>query len=172
MRKGKCQISHWFMRVSMKSCSQYFNGGRGTQRRSPENQILEHWRVSVCYKSLRSLAVFKYRTQSYINYSWIFKKFTVIQLIYNVLLIFALQQSNSVLRVCVCVCTRACIRVQSLQSCPILCHPMDHSPPCCSVHGILQARILEWVARPSSRGSSWPRDWTCVSCIGRQVLHH
>lgn len=111
MRKGKCQISHWFMRVSMKSCSQYFNGGRGTQRRSPENQILEHWRVSVCYKSLRSLAVFKYRTQSYINYSWIFKKFTVIQLIYNVLLIFALQQSNSVLRVCVCVCTRACMCV-------------------------------------------------------------
>ena len=41
--------------------------------------------------------------------------------------------------------------------------------------GILQARILEWIAMPSSRGSSWPRDGThvsCVSCIGRQVLYH
>ena len=37
--------------------------------------------------------------------------------------------------------------------------------PCSSVHGILQARILEWVAIPFSRGSSWPRDWTWVSCI-------
>ena len=44
-----------------------------------------------------------------------------------------------------------------------------------SVHGILQARILEWVAMPSSRGSSWPRDWTHVSyisCTGRCVLYH
>ena len=44
-------------------------------------------------------------------------------------------------------------------------------PPGSSVHGILQARILEWVAMPSSRGSSWPRDRTCVSCIGRQILY-
>ena len=42
---------------------------------------------------------------------------------------------------------------------------MDCSPLGSSVHGILQARILEWVAMPSSRGSSWPRDWTHVSCI-------
>ena len=51
------------------------------------------------------------------------------------------------------------------QSCPILCDPMDCSPPDSSVHGILQARILEWVAIPFSRGSSWPRDWTQVSWI-------
>ena len=44
---------------------------------------------------------------------------------------------------------------------------MDCSPPGSSVHGILQARILEWVAMPSSRGSSRPRDWTQVSCIAR-----
>ena len=59
-----------------------------------------------------------------------------------------------------------------LQSCPTL-QPMDCSPPGSSVHGILQARILEWVAMSFSRGYSWPRDWTsisCVSCIGRQVL--
>ena len=51
------------------------------------------------------------------------------------------------------------------QSCPTLCDPMDCSPPGSSVHGILQARILEWAAIPSSRGSSWPRNWTWVSCI-------
>ena len=42
---------------------------------------------------------------------------------------------------------------------------MDHSPPGSSVHGILQARILEWVAMPSSRGSSQPRNQTHVSCV-------
>ena len=69
----------------------------------------------------------------------------------------------------------ACMLSQSLQSCLTLCHPTDCSPPGSSVHGILQTRILEWVAMTSSRGSSWPRDRTCisyVSCIGRQVLYH
>ena len=47
---------------------------------------------------------------------------------------------------------------KSLQSCPTLCDPMDHSQPGSSVHGALQARILEWAAMPSSRGSSQPRD--------------
>ena len=51
------------------------------------------------------------------------------------------------------------------QSCPTLCNPMDYSPQGSAVHGILQARILEWVAMPSSRGSSQPTDWTQVSCI-------
>ena len=61
------------------------------------------------------------------------------------------------------------------QSCPTLCHPTDYSPPGSSVHGILQARILEWVCMSSWRGSSQPRDQThvlYVSCIGRQVLYH
>ena len=56
-----------------------------------------------------------------------------------------------------------------------LCNPKDYSLPGSSVHGTLQARILEWIAVPSSRGSSWPRDWTLissVSCIGRRVLCH
>ena len=53
---------------------------------------------------------------------------------------------------------------KSLQSCPTLCDPMDCSPPGSSVHGILQARTLEWVAMPSSRGSSPSRDGTRVSC--------
>ena len=51
------------------------------------------------------------------------------------------------------------------QSCPTLCDPIDYSLPGSSVHGILQARILEWVAVPFSSGSSQPRDWTQVSCI-------
>ena len=51
------------------------------------------------------------------------------------------------------------------QSCPTLCDRMDCSPPGSSVHGILQARILEWVAMPSPRGSSQPKDRTQVSCI-------
>ena len=46
-----------------------------------------------------------------------------------------------------------------------LCDPIDGGPPDSSVHGISQARILEWVAIPYSRGSSQPRDQTCVSCI-------
>ena len=61
-------------------------------------------------------------------------------------------------------CMRVCC-AQLLQSCPTLCDPTDCSPPGSSVHGISQARILESVAMPSSRGSSWPRDQTCVSCI-------
>ena len=71
-------------------------------------------------------------------------------------------------------CARLCC-AKSLQSCPTLCYPRDHSPPGSSVHDILQANILEWVAMPSSRVSSQPRDKTClshVSCIGRQVLYH
>ena len=51
------------------------------------------------------------------------------------------------------------------QSCWTLWDPMDCSPPCSSVYGILQARILEWNVIPFSRGCSWPRDWTQVSCI-------
>ena len=68
-----------------------------------------------------------------------------------------------------------CVRAKSLQLCLTLCDPMDHNPPGSPVHGILQARILEWVAKPSSRGASWLRDWThisYVSCIGRGVLYH
>ena len=61
-----------------------------------------------------------------------------------------------------CMCLCACLVVQL---CPILCDPLDCSPPGSSVHGISQARILEWVSISSSRGSSWPRDWTPVSCV-------
>ena len=53
--------------------------------------------------------------------------------------------------------TSPCVRAKSVQSCPTLCDPMDCNLPGSSLHGILQARILEWAAGPSSRGSSPPR---------------
>ena len=58
-----------------------------------------------------------------------------------------------------------CVLAKSLQSCLTLWNPIDHSLSGSSVHGILQARILEWVAILFSRGSSQPRDRTWVSCI-------
>ena len=56
------------------------------------------------------------------------------------------------------------------QFCPTLCDPMDCSPPGSSVHGILQATILEWVAIPFSRGSSQSRDWTQISCVAGSLF--
>ena len=68
---------------------------------------------------------------------------------------------------CVCVCLGA-------QLGPTLCDPMDYSLPVSFLHGIFQARILEWVAISYSRGYSWPKDQTrlLVSWIGRQILYH
>ena len=57
------------------------------------------------------------------------------------------------------------VEVLVTHSHPTLCDLMDYSPPGSSVHGILQARILEWVAFPFSRGYSQPRDQTRVSGI-------
>ena len=51
------------------------------------------------------------------------------------------------------------------QLCPTLCDPMDYSLPGSSIHGIFQARVLEWAATFFSRGSSWPRDRTQISCV-------
>ena len=62
-------------------------------------------------------------------------------------------------------------KVKVSQSCLILCDPMDSSPPGYSAHGILQARILEWVAIPFSRESSQPRNETQVSCIDGRVFY-
>ena len=58
------------------------------------------------------------------------------------------------------------------KSCLTLYNRIDCSPSGFSVHGISQARLLEWVAISFSRGSSQPRDWTHISCIGRQILYH
>ena len=64
-----------------------------------------------------------------------------------------------------------CVKCEVAQSCPTLCDPVDCSSPGSSVHGILQARVLEWVAISFSRASSQPRDRTQVSCIaGRRFI--
>ena len=70
--------------------------------------------------------------------------------------------------VCVCVCARMVSRVLTL------CNPVECSLLGSSVHGIFQARILEWVAISYFRKSSWPGGWTGVyfiSCINRQILY-
>ena len=56
------------------------------------------------------------------------------------------------------------------QSCLTLCNSLDCSLPGSSVHGIFQARILEWVATPFFRGSSRPRNWIMVSCISSRFF--
>ena len=63
-----------------------------------------------------------------------------------------------------------CVYMLVAQSCPALRNPMECSPPGSSVHEILQARILEWVAILFSRGSSQPRDHTQVSCIAGRLF--
>ena len=81
---------------------------------------------------------------------------------------------TKIMMVCVCVCVCVCI----LNLVWLFSDPMNCKPPGSSVHGIFLAKILEWVAIFYSRGFSWPRDWTCVSCIscvswiGRQILYH
>ena len=60
---------------------------------------------------------------------------------------------------------KSVVKVKVAQLCPTLCDPMD-----CIVHGILQARILEWVAFPFSKGFSQPRDQTQVSCIAGRLF--
>ena len=86
------------------------------------------------------------------------------------------QASDSCVCVCVCVCVCARARTHSVaQSCLNLWDTLDCSLPDSSMYGIFQARILKWVAISYSRGSSWARDQThitCISCIVRRILYH
>ena len=75
------------------------------------------------------------------------------------------QRANTMGNIC-CFCCRVA------KSCPTPCNPMDCCTPGSSVHGISQARILEWVAISFFRGSSQIRDQTWDSCIGRWILYH
>ena len=94
-----------------------------------------------------------YSANRYKGGCWIFKN----KRAPNTCELFTLTLSGPLIySVCVCVCA---------QSCLTLCSSRDCSSPGSSIHGILQARILEWVAIPFSRGSSQPRDWNRVSCI-------
>ena len=82
------------------------------------------------------------------------------------------RQEMLILTVCMYVFMCVCVWVQL---CPTLCDPMGSSLPGSSAHGIFQARILSRVSISFSRGFSWSRDWTCISCvsfIGRWILYH
>jgi len=130
--------------------------------------------------------------------------FIGVSLVYNVVLISAVQWSEPAICIYICICPFLdflpiyvttehwvevpvlfsifslvtyfmCVCLQLLSHVWIFFDHMDCSSPGSSVHGILQARILEWVAVSSSRGSSWLRGWTwgsCVSCIGRQIVYN
>ena len=78
------------------------------------------------------------------------------------ILLYPWSLYNSIHQCCCC---------SVIQSCLTLCDPMVCSPPGSSVHGILQARIPEWVAISFSRGSSQPRDGCRVSCAAGDLLH-
>ena len=82
---------------------------------------------------------------------------------FNTLSVFSLWPFKSFLKWCSSF--RVCVLAKSLQLCQTLYDPVDCSPPGSCVHGILQARILEWVTIPSSRGSFWPRDRIHISCV-------
>ena len=89
--------------------------------------------------------------------------------------VFVVLTCNLVVCVCVCVCTHTCACTQSLSHVQLFVTPMDSSPPGSSVHAIFQAKILEQVVISYSKGSSWPRDRTCIFCIfrtGRHILCH
>ena len=88
----------------------------------------------------------------------------------NILAFFCIEtniKSSLLLLTLVCLFVSC---AQLLESCWTLCDPKDCSPPGSSVHGSLQARILEWVAMPSSRGSSQLKDRNCIS-LGAAELH-
>ena len=86
--------------------------------------------------------------------------------------IFPTQELNQGLLHCRRILYQLSYQGNPTRSCLTLCNPIDCSLLGSSVHGISQAKILEWVAIPCSRGLSRPRDQTLISCLGRQILYH
>ena len=102
--------------------------------------------------------------------AWVGEVEQGLQDVFSVLVITALNSQGS--QIC---WEGGYVPAKSLQSCLTLCDAMDSSWPGSLVHGILQARILEWVAMPSLRGSSQPRIEPIVPCtshIVRQILYY
>ena len=77
------------------------------------------------------------------------------------------RKNPPLLRICV---IRLCSATQQWGCDQVVCDSMDYRPPGSSVYGILQARIQEWIAISSSRGSSWPRGQTHISCIAGRLF--
>ena len=122
----------------------------------------------------RSLAGYSLWGYKNIRHDW--RELAQHRYIYIVILAL-LKYWNIIALQCFCCSTSStsCVCVLVIQSCLTFRNPMDYSPPGSFVHGIFQARILEQVAIAYSRGSSWPRDQICISCIscrGRQILYH
>ena len=95
---------------------------------------------------------------------WLYQKyFILLWMTCGLFSVLCCHKPHSCDHSCVYVCVCVCVLVAQLY--PTLCDPLGYNLPGSSVHGILQARILEWVAISFSRGSSQPRDQTRVSCI-------
>ena len=136
-----------------------------------------------CYFHSFHLGRIRWRARVHNKLPMTFFCHTVIYIYYNVVLFFggSILKSYKIevfcYRVLSLVLPKTCywqsdltISWSEVQSCPTLCDPMDCSLPGFSIHGIFQARILEWVAISFSRGSSQPRDRILVSCIAGRVL--
>ena len=122
--------------------------------------VLHEYILWVLFKISKHILIYSLTSEIYIGiqlYAWHFCYY--INYIYQMCV--HMHTSISVC-VCVCVCARAC--TLSCFSCVRLCDSMDCSLPGSSVHGIFQARIREWVAMPSFRQSSRPRDQICIYC--------
>ena len=124
----------------------------------------------MCVDVVRSIMILRW-TKNCLYLKTLFKSTCEWGIVYNLKIQCPLGRTylNRCLNTCVfnCVCMHT-------QSCLTLCNPIDCIPQGSSVHGISQARILEWVAISFSRASSQSRDRTLVSwisCIGRQVLY-
>ena len=84
-------------------------------------------------------------------------------MVYNLIQTNVINKDSFLIFRTLCVCIYMCVLVA--QSCPALCNSMDCNLPGSSVHGLFQARIMEQVVISYSRGSSQPRDQTCISCV-------
>ena len=115
-----------------------------------------HWPLPINIFKVKKLIFFKACSSHFLsgpNHPILAEIYLILPLlIFTVLFYFSFFYN------CCCLVTK---------SCPTLWDPMNYNPPGSSVLGIFQARILECIAISFSRGSSQPRDWTCVSCIDR-----
>ena len=131
---------HWKSLIAL--CTSYrLQSHLHTARGWLTNQLIEQkrksWIKSQCYEILNLICISYDRGQTYRNSGQFTKNLPFI----------------------------VCVLENSLHLCLTLCDHMDHSPPGSSVHRILQARILEWVAMRSSRASCWPRYQTLILCL-------